>query len=514
MLLASMLWALIAIDAVDKPQRSSTLGRIKVGPDGRFVDELGRVRNFHGVNVVEKLAPYYPQRTGFDVVHSLSDVDAANLASWGFNAVRLGVLWVGVVPEPGKVNASYLDEVAATVDLLASHGIWTLIDMHQDAMAAGFCGEGVPSWAIDEALAISGFNTTDPASLFPAPFDWPMDIVDGVPSLARCCEHPFFNYYLTKEGTAAREAIFASPTMWDRFGDHWEAIARRFHASQSVLGYELINEPFSASPFTTDARELQGLYAALSRRIRSADNDTIVFYEPLVGRGQLGVATDFPFGGPGGEQYNDRQAFSYHIYCFNESRPLRVLEPVCDIVYALGWFAEQHSRVGGGRFLTEFGAVPDDAVSIDGLRAMLRAADRHQQSWAYWNFKSYDDITTAGNPNSEGFYRSDGSLQEAKLAALTRPYAPAVAGAPSLTQYNDKDGTFTLRYTPTPNATGPTTIFKHKAYHFPRGFTVTISPTGAARWVATSDNFIEVHHNETAALRGRAVEIEVVVRRV
>jgi hypothetical protein len=53
---------------------------------------------FHGVNAVYKIAPWHPSTTGFDPLSSLSDIDAANLKSWGFNIVRLGVMWPGKFP--------------------------------------------------------------------------------------------------------------------------------------------------------------------------------------------------------------------------------------------------------------------------------------------------------------------------------------------------------------------------------------------------------------------------------
>ena len=96
------------------------LSRIKVDPlTGMFVDEQSRVRIFHGVNAVEKIAPFYPQREGFDPVHSLSSIDAANLASWGFNVVRLGVLWQATVPHAGVIDRDYLSNISAIIDTLA-----------------------------------------------------------------------------------------------------------------------------------------------------------------------------------------------------------------------------------------------------------------------------------------------------------------------------------------------------------------------------------------------------------
>ena len=96
------------------------LSRIKVDPlTGMFVDEQSRVRIFHGVNAVEKIAPFYPQREGFDPVHSLSSIDATNLASWGFNVVRLGVLWQATVPHAGVIDRDYLSNISAIIDTLA-----------------------------------------------------------------------------------------------------------------------------------------------------------------------------------------------------------------------------------------------------------------------------------------------------------------------------------------------------------------------------------------------------------
>lgn len=54
-----------------------------------YVDTLGRVRLFHGVNVVYKPFPYVPPiTTGFDANNSFSEIDMDNLVKWGMNVVR------------------------------------------------------------------------------------------------------------------------------------------------------------------------------------------------------------------------------------------------------------------------------------------------------------------------------------------------------------------------------------------------------------------------------------------
>ena len=101
---------------------------------------------------------------------SLTAADAVLLRSFGFNVVRLGVLWNAVYPggATGPVNTSYLDAAVATVDMLAEHGIYTLVDMHQDAMSSYFCGEGFPDDVTRRALELAGFDAAG-ADRFPTP---------------------------------------------------------------------------------------------------------------------------------------------------------------------------------------------------------------------------------------------------------------------------------------------------------------------------------------------------------
>lgn len=91
-----------------------------------------RTRIFHGVNAVFKIAPWYPSTTGFDFENSLSSIDSANLKRWGFNIVRLGVMWPGVEPkERGIYDQSYLSSIETIVKNLAAQNIYVILDMHQ-----------------------------------------------------------------------------------------------------------------------------------------------------------------------------------------------------------------------------------------------------------------------------------------------------------------------------------------------------------------------------------------------
>ena len=97
-----------------------------------FLDSYGRERLFHGTNAVVKGPPWVPMTAVYDEDLSMVAKDFEALMAQGVNALRLGVMWSGVEPSQGKYNESYLDEVDKIVQTAAAHGVYTLLDMHQD----------------------------------------------------------------------------------------------------------------------------------------------------------------------------------------------------------------------------------------------------------------------------------------------------------------------------------------------------------------------------------------------
>ena len=121
-----------------------------------MTDARGRVVILHGLNQVYKVAPYTPSADGFGAD------DAAFLQRNGFDVVRVGVIWSAVEPHPGRYNHAYLDSIARTVRTLARHGIYALLDFHQDLYNEKFQGEGAPAWAVQDG------GRPNPRSAFPA----------------------------------------------------------------------------------------------------------------------------------------------------------------------------------------------------------------------------------------------------------------------------------------------------------------------------------------------------------
>lgn len=459
-------------------QHVSATERIRVDRDrGHFVDSAGRVLILHGVNVVQKNFPWHPSLGSFDPRSSLNAEDMANLRKWGFNVVRLGVMWPGVEPQMGEYNATYLGIMRQIVDDLYSHGIYTIVDFHQDSMSEQWCGEGIPHWMVPmlEPLMYSCDGVTAEIGKLIgqcrafASFNISTDPKTGFPEEAGCLKRRFDAYSRTPELVSAWGNFYANETIQAKFHAFWSRVASEFSNSAGVLGYDLLNEPLNGNFFTDphrlvpgylDEQVLQPLYQSLHDVIIAADPGAIIMYEPPPFPDTYPVYIHFEGGvhpagwtsGPARDRV-EHQAMSYHIYsCGFATECDRTGDAPADCLdcddfaqAAVTTRDADANRVGGGIFLTEFGACSGSQDCVAEIRRVLSFADSALHSWAYWQFKYNHDITTVSGP-IEGFYKTDGSLQTAKVAALSRTYAPAIAGLPQEMTYEPHTGAFRLRY--------------------------------------------------------------------
>lgn len=74
-------------------------------------DDQNREIRFHGTNIVVKVPPYIPRTDSYDPEWSFCEEDMLKLKQWGFNGIRLGMMWAGVEPTPNTYNETYLDEM-------------------------------------------------------------------------------------------------------------------------------------------------------------------------------------------------------------------------------------------------------------------------------------------------------------------------------------------------------------------------------------------------------------------
>jgi endoglycosylceramidase len=429
-----------------------------LGHSGRWItDAQGRVVILHGVNMVFKRPPYYPAAGGFD------DDDAAFLEQNGFNTVRLGLIYAGVEPAPGSYDEAYLDQIGSTESLLAQHGIFSLLDFHQDLYNERFQGEGWPDWAVQD----DGLPAIPPAG-FPANY-----------LLMLALNRAFDHFWANDPGPGG-------VGLQDRYAAALAHVAARFDSEGHTLGYDLLNEPWPGTVYPTclvpligcplfDGGTLAPFNARMIDAIRGTGAGKLVWYEPLV-TFDFGVPTNLPATGDPGT------AMSFHDYCLPGSFGLPADVP-CSLLEDLVFQnAEAHSQATGDpQLLTEFGAT-DDLTTIERI---IDDADRHMVGWQYWHYCGCDDPTTSGPTqqaivNDASVPPTGDNVRQAKLEVLSRPYPQTVAGTPSEYGFDPASGVFHLSF----STTGPdgrqfdpgaiTEVFVG-TQHYPAGYDVAVS---------------------------------------
>jgi len=277
--------------------------------------------------------------------------------------------------------------------------------------------------------------------------------------MTECLKHQFWHFYLAQQTGEAFQAIYSNVNhAQDAFVGFWDVVSKYFQNTSGVLAYELLNEPWVGDifhqprllePKEADRKNLQPLYDRLNSVIRSNDPDRIIMFEPAV------IISQFFESGlhhsPGGETFNNRSILSYHVYCadFNSTGPKS--RAVCDALDEEAMLVRMKDlgRLKCGGFLSEFGAMSNDTSAEEEITYVTSLADEYIQSWTYWQFKTYNDITTqayTGNVSAESFYAEDGSLEMNKVKALSRTYAPAIAGTPTWHFFNAHNAMFELHY--------------------------------------------------------------------
>ncbi len=429
-----------------------------VGHVGRWLtDAEGRVLLLRGVNLVRKTPPLDPAEAGFD------DDDAQLLADSGFDAVRLGIEAYALMPAPGEIDDAYLDQIAATVDTLASHGLRVLLDFHQDGWGPAFRDNGFPVW---------------------------MTFTNGATDTGT----PFPLYYLTNPAIQAAFQSFwdnipgpGGVRLQDRAAAWFEAVGARFAGNDAVLGYDLLNEPWPGTTYLAcvtqpqgcpdlDHEELDAYYARATAALRRHDAEHLVFGEPwvLFNFGQSTTSIDVPGGDAAG-------GMSFHVYTTDPA-----FDPAV-VANAVDWT----DCTGGALLNTEFGATGDVAT-------LQRQTALFESALVPWMFWSYDEqfVHDLGAP------ATGANVNGPVVDALARPHAVAVAGTPLGAHYDAVGGTYQVTWSTTaPDGAalpdGTTTVIDTNTRAYPTGYDVRVvggevtSAPGDRRLTVVADPGVE-----------------------
>lgn len=463
-------------------------GDISLGTTGKWItNSQGQVVILHGVNMVYKVPPYDPSAAGF------GDDDAQFLADNGFNVVRLGINWAAIEPEPGVYDDEYLASIQQTVQTLNAHGVYVILDMHQDTYGATFGGEGAPEWATQTGglpNPILGFPLTQ--FLNPA-------------------EHHAWDAFWSNN--KAPDGIGLA----SHYAQTWQHVAYYFKDEPGVVGYEIMNEPYPGgsqmvaamlgSPFFS-AQQLTPFYNQVDAAIRSVDPNTTVYFEPDANT-NLGTPVHL------GTIDDPNSVLSYHAYDYLSLGPLGSFPNTKLIADNAQAYADAH---GIPAFMSEFGASSDS----DRITGSMDPADQHMFGWTEWNYTGVGDITTFVPPEEEALVYDPSlppvgdNVNAGNLKTLAQPYPQVTSGTPQAWSFEDG----TLEYTYSTQradgsgrfAAGSETTIATPAVQFPNGYQVTVtgghvvSAPGATKLVIASDEGAsEVHVVVTANPEGTGV---------
>jgi len=395
-------------------------------------DGLGRTVFLRGVNAGgrSKFAPYVPFDYAPGQYATALDSYMARAQSWGIDAMRVPFTWAALEPVEGQDDQAWLSRYAELLGAAWAHGIYTIIDFHQDIYSEVYCGDGFPGWTVPNP----------PAPHHDCP-GWSARYV-GDPNVVQAFDHFWGN-------TTGVQTEYQAA--WDRMIAH-------FADTPGVIGFEPINEPAAGSQAETpfEAQTLTTFHMQVAAHMRAAAPHSLVFVDPA---GINGLTATTHLGNPGVTGV----VFAPHYYPLGPQSPAAVLS-------GLGNWADVGRAWNVPVWLGEFGASNTDPNGAAYIASVFAAADALGLSGVEdWE---YSVSTELWNSESNSVVAADGT-EYPVAQALIRPFARAVAGSAVTQRWDTASRTFALSYVPGNPATNVSAVrLPSRAY--PSGYAVEI----------------------------------------
>jgi hypothetical protein len=454
----------------------------------------------------------------------------------GYNTARYLIFWDYLMPEPGKINQTYLDDIESRLKWYSDNHMKVILDMHQDNWSKSCGGNGAPDWA--------SFSSDETVSE-----DGPWWLKAASP-----CVVNSFNAFWGN-----------SNNLQEYYAQAWTAVAERFKNNTAVIGYDLMNEPTQTAaivdqvvnemlpesdknllnfavrltiwsggepwnPLTDLIKQkirdlassngytvpesyiwmitktiisrnygdwgllnavkeyendtLSNFYQLVINSIRKVDTNHYIFVEPFSVGVNNGNATYL-------SRLNDpvpqrRLGYIPHLYPRNLHEGGAYTKDDFSIVTA--WennqrkFAHDNDLI---LLLGEFGLSNTVSGGVQYLKDVVNMLERNHLSWFYWS----------SDPGSWGPLDINKTSELPNAEALVNIYPRAVAGKIINYDFNLDTKTFILNYRSN-EASGKTEIALPKRF-FPNGFKVTSSDPENT-WDYSFDNIaniVYINHN-------------------
>lgn len=435
-----------------------------------FIDEFGRERIFQGMNIVNK-SPSLPGWT---------EEDFRLMALDGSNIVRLGCVWSGIEPEPGKYNLAYLDSMRQALDWCEKYGMYAFLDLHQDLYSdfgTGY-GDGAPAWASFDGdklkkiyvIWAEGYFFRKPVH---KSFDafWENRAVNGRGLQDWFCDMLRFTVdYLKDKPALIGFDVFNEPFPGTPGGKVFRNLVKRVvkvvatdprfdrkKAIKELMGGEILNcldcindERLYSQLVDAGKKEIREFdlnryypfFKRAAEAIRSVTDKGIIFMENCY-YSNLGIPCSTP-----GLTYNDgtvekNLAFAPHGYDLTVDTPLTNFASPFRVDQIFNEHERTQDRLNVPVLVGEWGGMVSGAKEYPALEHLIRKYDRNKWSQTYWHY------------NNE---LHNGGIGE----ILARPYPSAVAGEISSYGFDRKRKEFVLHYTGDANIKAPTEVYLGK----------------------------------------------------
>lgn len=402
-----------------------------------FHDCRGRLVYLRGVNVAgnAKLPPFIPfeDQAWWDM-----------LASWGFNMVRLTLIWEAIEPEPGVFDQAYLDKMEKLVDEASKRGIYVLLDMHQDLYSRWLGGDGAPYWAFPPQ--VDPYHNNGFGGRF-----W---------GLA---------YFFSSDVKACFAHFFQSQELREHCTKAWLEVAKRVKGNPYVLGYDIINE-LSSGDIPNGGGEfengyLKPFYERVITAIRKIHPGAVGFVEPNLADMYTSKLTPFNI---------DGLVYAPHLY--NPISNLLRVNLFPDILlfrFLIQPMMGKAEELGLPIFIGEFGApwtmAPFYARNIS-VNNSYQVFEENFLSNAYWDY-SVKDVDAW---NEEDFSLIDEQGDPRGLEVNARPYVRRLNGKPLTQSFCRFSKVYRASFMG--GAGGPpTVIYIPEAIQYAGGFQVEVS---------------------------------------
>jgi endoglycosylceramidase len=380
----------LLLTACPRPQDSADTAPPLPDPVPWLLDDQGRAVIHRGMNVTGSA------KWAEDYMPDLSDASIATMKNAGITFARVLTFWDAVEPIEGAYDEEYLALFDAFLSRMDDAGIAVMLDMHQDVWGVGFGSDGAPAWTCDQAYYDS-------------------------------YEHPggsWYLAYLTDEVQACFDEFWADPALQAQFADAWARLAELGSRHPSVVGYDVLNEPFWGTATQEEFEEvlLPAFYERVIAGIRAVDDERcqygpwerpcrFIALEPSTHINILQSRLVFPEA--------EGLVFAPHYYPTYAEEGTGFDGDLSYEIDHMTGIIEHGQDAGIPVILGEFGIFSAHGNEHDYVRGMIDLFEGHVGSTSYW---SWDPNDTSGVVTSE-----DGPGY--MLGAWSRPWLHRVPSA-------------------------------------------------------------------------------------